>query len=229
MSGSESQRGSHPGGTMVGVHVNSFHCRVFVHGGNACGVMTIEACLPPGVGADSRTKRFGNYTIGSRSQSDCIVCDGGVIAGNSKAPSNRGLTQIESESISSEAVGLALTLLWVDRCIGRSWLRLPGLGRQDRESTYMLVPCSSQKILVYRVRDTPFTARFHYTLRLYARVPSVLTATFSKVTIIKDPSTWKLSAIRALIPPGCGFKRFVPFATAVFPPVGFSHCLCSRG
>lgn len=51
--------------------------------GSACGVMTIVACLPPGVGANSRTKRFGNYTIGSRSQSEagfpspgCIVCGG---------------------------------------------------------------------------------------------------------------------------------------------------------
>jgi len=93
--------------------------------------MTIVACLLSGVGADSRTKRFGNYTIGSRNQSDCIVCDGGVIAGNSKAPSNRGLTQIESESISSEAVGLALTLLWVDRCIGCSWLCPLGMGQRD--------------------------------------------------------------------------------------------------
>jgi hypothetical protein len=42
----------------------------FVRGGNACGVMTIVGCLLPGVGADSRTKRFGNYTIGSRSQSE---------------------------------------------------------------------------------------------------------------------------------------------------------------
>jgi hypothetical protein len=127
----------------------------------------------------------------------CTVCDGAVIAGRSKAPSNRGLSQIESGSIPSEAAGLALTLVWVDRCIGCSWLCPLGMGRQDRESTYMLVPCSPQKILVYRVRNTLFTARFHYTLCFYARVPFVLTATFSKVTIIKDPSTWKLSAIRA--------------------------------
>jgi hypothetical protein len=38
--------------------------------GSAWGIMAIEGRLLSGMGADSRTKRFGNYTIGSRSQSE---------------------------------------------------------------------------------------------------------------------------------------------------------------